>query len=308
MPRLALWLREVFVPLLGDVLSSCNSNSRTAPMPSVSGNANSNTLIMEGQTENIFEGVEALIFCDESKFYINNSDPEDAIYYFGITVKRDQVKPIHEQFKALLEKHRVQTSTFHSTTIFKETRPRKPLMSEIADIIISNKLHCFCFKYDKSKLFEPTRNLKHHNNEIFDFEDMEFQALFYFLLYLNTYLRDSNSSLFHDKVIAYFDRNVYGKKEIEAFKAPHEEFVVKRMTFSEKSLISLLALPDFFGYIFRKAKLSLNKSQSGNMELETSPLVLNSYSMLLKITEAKLFHFLEVDTSILGQALKINFE
>ena len=47
----------------------------------------------------------------------------------------------------------------------------------------------------------------------------------------------------------YFDRNVYGKEDIEGFNFPDDRFVIKRMTFSEKSLISLLALPDFFEHL-----------------------------------------------------------
>lgn len=77
------------------------------------------------------------------------------------------------------------------------------------------------------------------------------------------------------------------------------------MTFSEKSLISLLSLPDFFGYIFRKSKNSQNKVQFGDNTNETSELVINCYKCLTDINNAKLFHFLDVDSNVLGRALKI---
>ena len=93
-----------------------------------------------------------------------------------------------------------------STTIFKEGRPRTAFMDDLTKIIIKNRLHCFCSKYPKASLFEPTKILKKFNNEIINFEKVEFQALFYYLIKLNTYLRDTMPQLLKRETLMYFDR------------------------------------------------------------------------------------------------------
>ena len=80
----------------------------------------------------------------------------------------------------------------------------------------------------------------------------------------------------------FFDRNVYGIAETESFKFPDEYYEIKQMTFTEKSKISLLCLPDFFGYIFRKSKISQNRAAFGDNTLETSVLTINAYKNFLK--------------------------
>lgn len=255
--------------------------------------------------DKILKGIETILFCDESKFYVSNGDFEDAIYYFGIAVKKSTVPKVHREINKAIEIRRIKSEVYHSTSIFKETRPRSEFMKDLTQIIINNRLHCFCHKYFKPLFFEPTKNLKRYNNEIIDFEKVEFQALFYFLIILNTYLRDEKPGLLKREISMYFDRNVYGIREVEAFKFPSDDFILKQMTFSEKSLISLLSLPDFFGYIFRKSKNSQNKVQFGDNTNETSELVINCYKCLTDINNAKLFHFLDVDSNVLGRALKI---
>jgi len=103
-----------------------------------------------------------------------------------------------------------------------------------------------------------------------------------------------------------FDRNVYGKSDIESFIFPPSNFVLKQMTFSEKSLIRLLSLPDFFGYIFRKSKKSQNKAQFGEKIIETSCLAINCYKCLVAINAAGLFRFIDIDKNILEKALHFN--
>lgn len=257
---------------------------------------------------NILKGIETILFCDESKFYKNDGDFEDAIYYFAVSVEKKIVPSVNREFIAVLKKHRVQSKVYHSTSVFKESRPRVELMNDISEIILKNKLQCFCYKYSKSLLFEPTRTLKKYNDDIINFEKVEFQALFYFLITLNTYARDIIPELFKKEISMYFDRNVYGVKEVEAFNFPNDDFVLKQMTFTEKSLIGLLSLPDFFGYIFRKSKISQNKVQFGDKNIESSPLVINSYKCLVEINTAKLINFIEVDKNTLAKSLKIVIE
>lgn len=251
----------------------------------------------------IFSGVGTILFCDETKFYINDGDLEDEIYYFAVSVPVDLVSKIDRDFKIILSKYNVQAAVYHSTNVFKESRTRDKLMNELVQLIIQNKLNCFCYKYSKALFFESTKSLVKFNNDIIDFNKTEFQAVFYFLIVLNTLLRDQVPDLLKKEIVMYFDRNVYGVNEVEAFNFPSDHFILKRMTFSEKSLVSLLSLPDFFGYIFRKSKKSQNKVQGGDITLETSKLAINSYNGILEITEAGLFHFIDVDKNILDQAL-----
>lgn len=244
--------------------------------------------------DNILKGVETILFCDESKFDLNDHDHEDAIYYFAVAVEKVKVPIIHKEFNNLLLKHRVQTKRYHSTDIFKKIRPRVALMDDLSEIIIRNRLLCFCYKYDKSLLFEPTKQLQKLGDNIINFESPEHQALFYFLMELNTYLKDKNPLLLKKEISMYFDRGVYGVDDIQAFNFPNELFILNQMTHVEKSLISLLFLPDFFGYIFRKSKKSQNKVQFGDKSIESSLLTINSYKCLVNITTAKLFKFINL--------------
>lgn len=66
---------------------------------------------------------------------------------------------------------------------------------------------------------------------------------------------------------------------------------------------STLALPDFVGFIFRKSKLSQNKIQSGGKSIEKSEVTINSFQSLLDITNAKLFHFINVKDEIIEKSL-----
>lgn len=254
---------------------------------------------------NIFENVETLIFCDETKFSIANNDKEDAIYYFGIAVTKKDVKKVHDEIQIVLQKHGVKSDIFHSTKVFRKSRPRPNLMDDLTEVIISNRLKCFCYKFEKNIFFEKTKILSKFNNDILDFNNSEFQALFYFLTMINTYIRDEKPKLLKREIAMYFDRNVYGIKEIESFNFPSENFVLKYMTFTEKSNISLLLLPDFFGYIFRKSKISKDKADFGNEPIETSRLTINAFKNLTEINASGLFYFIEANQQMIEKALNL---
>ncbi len=249
--------------------------------------------------------VETLIFCDETKFSIANNDKEDAIYYFGISVLKNDVRKVHEQLNNILQRHKVKSDVYHSTKVFRESRPRVNLMNDLTQVIIQNRLKCFCHKYEKNKLFEVTKNLNKFNNDILDFNKSEFQALFYFLTIVNTYLKDEKANLLKREIAMYFDRNVYGINDVEAFNFPSEHFVLKQMTFTEKSKISLLLLPDFFGYIFRKSKISKDKADFGDKTLETSQLTINAFKNLTEINASKLFYFIDTNQKTIEKALEL---
>jgi hypothetical protein len=248
--------------------------------------------------------IETILFCDETKFSTNNGDVEDAIYYFGISVLKTDVPKISKEFKDLLIKHRIKTPTFHSTTVFKKGKGRQGLMEDLTKMFISYRLYCFCVKYEKSWMLEPTRNLNFLNSDIIDFNSQEFQALFYYLTTLNMYLQNSTLKLKED-ILLFFDRNVYGKRETEEFRFPDENFIFNKMTFVNKSEISLLALPDFLGYIFRKSKISQNKVDQGDTSLETSEQVISSYDCMLKLNEAGLFKFIQTDENKIKEAIEL---
>lgn len=250
-----------------------------------------------------FPGIETLIFCDEIKFSIANGDKEDATYYFGVCVEKVQVPKVDREIKEVLQRHKVKAEVFHATKIFRETRPRRHLMDELSNVIITNKLRCFCHKYSKPDLFHATTLLNRFNNPILDFNNAEMQALFYFITILNIYVKEIKPHVIKKGIAMFFDRNVYGITETESFKFPGE-YEISQMTFTEKSNISLLCLPDFFGYIFRKSKVSQNKAEFGDRTIETSLLTINSYKNLLNITSARLFDFIETDVKTIEQALR----
>ncbi len=252
-----------------------------------------------------FVGIETLIFCDETKFSIANGGKEDAIYYFGISVEKEFVSKVDREINEILKRNNVKAEIFHSTKIFRETRPRTDLIDDLSNVIITNRLKCFCHKYTKTDLFEPTKILEKYNNEIIDFSKLEFQALFYYITILNTFLRDGRPDLLKKEIMMFFDRNVYGVRDTEAFTFPKKHYVLKQMMFTEKSKISLLSLPDFFGYIFRKSKISQNKVQFGEKAIETSALTISAYKNLAEINTAKLFYFIETDIEKIEQAIKV---
>lgn len=251
-----------------------------------------------------FNNIETILFCDETKFYTTNGDHEDAIYYFGVSARKQQIALLDEKFKEVLLKHKVRSQVFHAKSVFKEKRPRVRLLNELCRIIIENSLQCFCYKYPKAKVFEPTKILNKFNSSIINFDKAEFQALFYFLTILNTFIRDEKPNLLRREIAMYFDRNVYGVNDTESFEFPSEYFVLNRMTFTERSNISLLGLPDLFGYIFRKAKISQNKAEFGDTSIESSPLTVNAYKCLLDINAAGLFHFIDITISTVEKSLK----
>lgn len=251
------------------------------------------------------DNVETIIFCDETKFDIRNNEPEEAIYYLAIAVPKNKLAIIHSQLKLLMNKYRVQASVFHATTIFKGGNSRLPMVKDLGELIIQNDLKCFCYKYFKPSFFEITRTLNHLNSEIINFNKKEFQALFYFLSILNVYLKEENPEMFKREVALFFDRNVYGVKQTEAFTFQDSAYLFKQMLFTEKSNISLLALPDFVGYMFRKAKLYHNELQLGNKVEQPSELTSAAFECLQAIQTAGLFKYLEADEAKVKQALEI---
>lgn len=70
--------------------------------------------------DNILKGIETILFCDESKFYKNDGDFEDAINYFEVSVDKRKVPAINREININIEKHRIKSNVFHSTTIFSE--------------------------------------------------------------------------------------------------------------------------------------------------------------------------------------------
>lgn len=112
-----------------------------------------------GISDKIIDEVDQILFADETKFSLNNGDVEDAIFYFGIAVNKNEIAIFNNELKLILATHKFPGTTFHSTSIFKESRPRLLLMDDIADLFVKYNLQCFCYKYSKSELFETTQIL-----------------------------------------------------------------------------------------------------------------------------------------------------
>ena len=249
--------------------------------------------------------IRTIIFCDETKFELSNGDPENAIFYLGVAIPRSIVGYVNHQWQEVLKQFNVQAKVFHATKIFKERRPRAALMVALTKLIIDNQLICFCSKYPKDEVYEQTTALSHLNSDIIDFNKKEFQALFYFLSILNGFLSEGEPDLIKQKIFLYCDRNVYGKKETERFAFPEKDYKFKRMVFAAKSEISPLALPDFFGYMFRKSKLFQNKAKFGDAQIDPSELTKTSLQCLQKIASAGLFKYLELNGQTLIAAINI---
>ena len=241
------------------------------------------------------DSIETIFYCDETKFSLNNNDPEDSIYYFAVSYEKSKTSELNFAYNKILENYGI--DVFHATDCFKAKSPNENLMTALCNFITSNRINCFCFRYSKSLLYEfSKKHFNRFNNSVINFNNQEFQALYYFLVTFDIYLKE-NPNLIKPNGLLFFDRNVYGRKDIEAFNFNFESPLV-RMVFVNKSKIDLLGLPDFFGYIFRKTKLSHNRVQMGDNTLETSPLVINSNLVLLALNQAKLFHFLDTDAWI----------
>jgi len=245
-----------------------------------------------------FNDVETILFCDETKFSVNDGNHDNAIIYLAIAIHKSQAKILSEALRSILQIHQVKAPVFHATKIFNNRSPRLELMTDLTDCIIEYKLHCFCFKYDKDLLFEMTKRLEYLNSDIHHFNRAEYQALFYFITFFNTFLIYDKPQLLKPQMVMFFDKNVYGKHETEDFDLPKDIYVIKRLCFTDKSNLPLLALPDFFGYVFRKAKLSQNKAAANDPSLETSPNAIKCYDSLLKIQEAQLFHYLDMEEKL----------
>jgi hypothetical protein len=250
------------------------------------------------------EDIRTLIFCDETKFEINNGDPENAIYYLGVAVSREVVRTIETEWKQILLQFRVQASVFHASDIFKEKRARSLLMQALTRLIIENRLICFCSKYPKDQIFEQTKALSHLNSDYIDFNNKEFQAFFYFISTLNGYLTEEAPDLLEQKILLYCDRNVYGVAETDQFSFSETHYKFKKMVCVSKADIGSLALPDFLGYIFRKSKLFHNKVQEGNTD-SPSELTATSFRCMVDIAKAGLFKYLELNGQTLTTAINI---
>lgn len=254
------------------------------------------TEIKHEESSAFFEDVETLIFCDETKFSKNDGDVEDAIIYFGVAVPKQAIVSLKKDFDAYILKHKVQARVFHSTTIFKDRHPRISLIGDLTSLFFTYNLHCFSFKYHKDSMYEATKgNFSQFNNDIFNFDNPEFQAFWWYSVLLNTFIRDVQPDLLKREIWICFDRNVYGRREIEAFNSTNSDFVFKRMTHVQKDLISLLAFPDFFGYMFRKTKQHQNKIQMGNSTEAPTKLTLGCQKNIFSLAQKNLFHRLDVD-------------
>jgi hypothetical protein len=250
---------------------------------------------------------DTFILADESKFSLNAGDTEDSIFYFGVAIKNEQVRSVREELKILLKSINFQGVTLHATKAFSEKRPRKDLMQAITDLFLKHQLHCFYYKYDKAILYEVSKILNSFNNDIIKFTNPEFQAVFYFLIFLNTNLRDNKSLSLGQTFFMLFDSNVYGRTETEDFHFPDDRFVIKKMSFVKKTKISELALPDFIGYLFRKTYLQHNSPKSPEFISELST---NAYDNLKRLAEAKLLHYLNIkdEAEVLNQMFQLNKE
>lgn len=187
--------------------------------------------------------VRTYFFADETKFSISNGEPENAIYYFVIGCSLEMLLPVRKEFGEILASKNI--DTFHAADIFKEKSFDAELILSITDLLTKYSLQCFCFRYHKDRVYEAAKVAFSYLNkrQEIDFENSEYQALFFLVQAFETYL-NSHKKLIEEKGIIFFDRNVYGKKDTEGYDF-EENGLIKRMIFLQKGKIDLLALPDF---------------------------------------------------------------
>ena len=246
---------------------------------------------------NRLKNVKSILFVDEIKFSKNNNDADDSFYFIGVLAKMEHIPEIREKFKKItldLEKG------FHATKVYKIKFPNSELMNSLTRLIVDYNLQCLVFKYDKNRFYDLTKKhlINLHFEESRKFTNHEFQALFYFLQVLELHLQTKLNKV-ETPLRIYFDRLVYGINAPEEFKFDSEK--IETITFSGKSKIDLLALPDHFGYIFRNCRIKYN-SENGSRSLSelkinesNSELLNNCISGLTSIFNSKLFVFLDID-------------
>lgn len=189
---------------------------------------------------------------------------------------------------------------FHATKVYKDKAPNSKLMEDLTKLILDYNLKCFVFKYDKERLYESTK--KHLVNINFEeshrFKNQEFQALFYFIQVLDLYF-DEKFNEINTQLRIYFDRGIYGVKDIEEFDVNSDK--IETITFCSKKNIDLLGLPDHFGYIFRKNRIKYNEESNlrdlSQLQINESNtnLMNNCISSLSLIFYNGLFEFLDID-------------
>jgi len=239
----------------------------------------------------MLEDINTIFFCDETKFSKKDHDPEDAIYYVAIMTDKSQAKTLKDQYFEIIKKFNLQGG-FHASKTLKRN-DSKDIMISFTNLIVQNGLRCFCFKYNKSMLFDLTkRHLGKFTNDIHNFNNSEHQALFYFVTTLISFFLD-NPQFKIGNAAMFFDRNFHGIQDVETMLIT-KKLPVKHLTFTPRDKLTLLALPDYVGYIFRMLKLSINKVQLGNKALEISPLVINASQNMLAIKDASLFHYIDI--------------
>lgn len=241
--------------------------------------------------------IKTILFVDEIKFSKKNNDADDSHYLIGVLVKIESLKVVREKFGAITANL---SKGFHASKLYKKKAPNTELMKELTDLISDYNLKCFVFKYDKKKLYEPTK--KHLINLGFEesekFKNHEFQALFYFIQSLDLYLNIKLNKIDTPMKI-FFDRGVYGVKEDEVFEV--DSNVLGTITFCSKKRIDLLALPDHFGYIFRNCRVKYNR-QNGPRNLSelqvnesNTELLNNCIANIITVFNKNLFVFLDID-------------
>lgn len=249
---------------------------------------------MEEDTLLSLDKINTVFFCDESKYHTNNGELENAFYYFAIEIDRNLISEVNFKLKSIFQKCGMQADVFHSSKIFSEKNTRNDLIRSITGLILDYKLKCICYKYQTDLAYPVLKKLNYLNDGgKINFNNAEFQALFFFVALLNSHLIEFPSQHLRPPFAMYFDKGIYGKKETDAIDPLIENYVIEWMSFTDKREIDLLALPDFFGYMFRKVKIMNNKIQF-NIPAESSLLTEQCKKNLEKLVVNHLFIFIDL--------------
>lgn len=245
-----------------------------------------------------FSLIQTFIFIDEVKTSISGGGLDNSFYYFAVSCPKGKVVSVERKFKALYTPF---SKRFHAIELYKAKNINYALLDGITNLIIEERLLCHCFRYDKDRFFEATKKfLNTIGNEEFRkrSSNWEFQALFYFVQTLDEYL-NANQTVLETPACLFFDRNIYGLKNDEDIDI--HSVHIGRAAFTSGNKIRLLGLADHFGYLFHQSRKMYNLTGQGIVGMKGNVFG----EALLKITNAGLFRFLDIDNWMKENEVKV---
>lgn len=234
------------------------------------------------------DAIKTFLFIDEVKNSRLNGDLDDSFYYFAVAVPKLKLLNVTQQFEVL----RIGLiKGFHAKDQYKLKRINTDLLNNMTEMMLTNDLFSFCFKYDKDRFYDLSKKyLPAINN--FEIQakinNWEFQAFFYFVQTLDNCFKNKEANL-EFPVCLFADRGIYGLDDDQDIDI--DSVFIGRTAFTSNSKIKLLALPDHLGFVFSQCRKQFHACGTDLKELNN-----NIFGQqIVKLMEKRLFKFLDVD-------------